>query len=206
MIAMISMLRDSGINVIARPSFIDEDTGINYIEEFLIAKESEAKQREDEENPDPEEPKSLFAGLFSEDSAELRTSKKKKYKQHLGKNTPRNILIIDDNSHLTRNPSVFKLMQKNRHYSCKVFILCHFITCLTPGAINQLDYAIIFPGQSADRIKELHDKLGICDKRDTRSVPYLQKMYDEATAKKYNFLKIDVQSNKFWHNFDKQLY
>jgi hypothetical protein len=204
-IEMIKMLRNNDINVIARPSFIDDETGINYIHEFLDIKTEEAKQRDAEDAPiDPEEPKSLFAGLFTENIDPI-TKKKKKYKQHLTRHTPKNIIIIDDNSHITRDPSIFKLMQKNRHFSCKVFVLCHFLTCLSPNAINQLDYAIIFPGQADYRIKELHDKLGLSDKRDTKSVPYLQKMYDEATAKKYNFLKIDTQTNKYWHNFDKQL-
>jgi len=201
MIEMIKMLKNHDVNVIARPSFIDEETGINLISEFIDIKTEEAKEREAEENP--EEERSKFSAVFAQPAIEKK--KKKKYKQHLSKHTPRNIIIIDDNSHITRDPAIFKLMQKDRHFSCKVFVLCHFLTCLAPNAINQLDYAIVFGGMPEHRIKELSLKLGATDKRDTKKEPYLQKLYDEATAKKYNFLKIDTQTNKRWKNYDELL-
>jgi hypothetical protein len=209
MIEMIKMLRNHGVNVIARPSFIDEETGVNYINLFLDQKTEEAQERDAEDNNIntqlDDEPKSVFSGLFSEDNGDLKPKKKKKFKQHLKRHTPKNIIIVDDNSHITRDPSIFKLMQKNRHFSCKVFVLCHFLTCLSPNSINQLDYTLVFGGMADHRIKELNDKLGLTDKRDTKSVPYLQKLYDEATLHRYSFLKIDTQTNKYWKNFDKQI-
>lgn len=192
--------------VIAKPHFIDEDTGLNYIEAFLDKQKNDAMERDNPTVFNYRAPiVNKYESLFSTTVEDVPYVPPKKWKQHLPKNTPKHIIVIDDLSHATRDPSLFNLMTKNRHYSIRLIILSHFITSLAPNAINQLDNVLVFGCQPPHRIQELNEKLGIVNPKDTKREPYLQKLYDEATKKKYNFLKIDKDKMRYYLNFQKEL-
>lgn len=204
MMNLIDKLKKKGCSVLAKSNFIDEDSGMDYIHEFIMTEDQAAKDREEPEDEislvEPDPIRSLF---HVAEPAKKKKKKVKAFQNLLKKNTPRNILVIDDLSHMLRHPSIYNLLTKCRHFSCKVFISSHAITSMQPNAINQLDYCLIWKGQSPERIKELNNKLGINDERDTKKRPYLQDLYEQALdGSPYNFLYIDNKEIKFRKNFN----
>ena len=137
----------------------------------------------------------LMFGSPPEEKKELILPKKKTKTKYL---TPEYIFIFDDISNQLRDKSVETLLKKNRHFKCKTIISSQYIMDMRPGAINQLDYLILFKNIPRNKLEQTHEKLAL-----DHIIPFddFEKLYHSATEKKYNFLVIDKKHDAFRHNF-----
>lgn len=121
---------------------------------------------------------------------------KKKY------SAPKNLFLFDDLAEDMRSPIVYKLLSKQRHFKAKTIISTQSVKDLHPKAIKQLFYCIVFGGQTDKVLEDLYNALAM------RAVTLEQFMryYKTATAKKYDFLYIDIRRVVFKHNFTDVLY
>lgn len=107
------------------------------------------------------------------------------------------VLVFDDLGKQMYSDVISDFMIQNRHHECKVFVLVQHIKFLNKAARAQLDYVLLFPGFSADKLISLHEDLDLPGDFDE-----FYRMYKQATSKKYNFLFIDTAQAKYKHNFD----
>jgi len=191
----VAMLENKGCNVQTYENFIEGK--VNILEQFV-----DILQKKDEPEPEPDLPKKMPLCLFT--GKELDPPKKKKVPKPEKLLTPEYVIVIDDLSNLCRDNSIYRLLNRNRHYKCKIFLSLHSVSDLTPSALNMIDVFLCFPNISDDRIEELGEKTGIHFKSDTKKRRILQELYDEATKEKYNFLYIDKGRMEFRHNFNKR--
>lgn len=144
---------------------------------------------EDEEEP----PKKLII-LNETDKKPKRKSKKKKP-------IPNYTIVMDDLSAETRDKRIPVLLKKNRHYKCRICILSQYIQDLDPQSLKQLDYWILLPGHSEDKMRLVYKHADI-------SNPQFEEFYDiykEVTAEPYNFLYISSSNDELRHNFNKKI-
>jgi hypothetical protein len=210
--AIQDMLNSKGIPFETFEHFIDPEDNSDLIERFI----KNAKTRDEEEGRESpinrkyvpiEEAKILFGDeLPREEIAkreaervkkEAKEKAKRAKKKSRGKLAPAYILVFDDLGIDLRKKSISQLLIKNRHYLCKTIILSQWLTYLTPSAIRQLDYAILFGEFPEDKLKDLHQKLDL-----SNTIEKFKKIYNNATEKKYNFLVIDIAEQEYRTNFE----
>ena len=203
---MVGMLKKKGCNVQTRTHFID-DNGVDNIKLFLDVL---SKGSENDEDAVAEEIPKFFIdrGQFDhiikkpEEEEEEAKKKKKKKKKTNTKISPETILIFDDMSTCMRNKTISQLLTKNRHYKLKVFIACHSVVNLDRQGLRMIDYFMVFPNISEEKIEELADKVGISFKGDTKKNKLLWNVYSDATKEPYNFLYIDRVRCQYRKNFN----
>lgn len=83
----------------------------------------------------------------------------------------------------------------------KVIISSQYLNDLKPESLRQLDYLLIFKGQSDDKLEKI-----IKDTDIDIELPVLKKIYDDATKEDYGFLYIDIRSDAFRKKFDRQYF
>ena len=127
-----------------------------------------------------------------EDDKPMKQSKKLLY--------PENIFVFDDLSTELRKPTIAKLLKSNRHYNAKVILIGHALTDMLPESRKQIDYLLLFPGQSDDKLEEIYSNLSV-------SIPFeeFKELYDFATSERFNFLYIDTVNDTFRHNFNTEI-
>lgn len=111
---------------------------------------------------------------------------------------PEYLLIFDDLSHELKLPSLVALLKKNRHYRLKVALSSQYINDLKPESIKQMDFILLFKGQSDDKLAKI-----IKDADIAIDLPTLKIIYDDATKEDFGFLYIDVRNDAFRKNFDR---
>ncbi len=111
---------------------------------------------------------------------------------------PEFILVFDDISHELKLPSLVSLLKRNRHYKLKVIISSQYLNDLKPESTRQLDYCLLFKGQSDDKLAKV---IKDCDL--AIDLPTLKTIYDDATREDYGFLYIDVRHDAFRKCFDR---
>ena len=113
---------------------------------------------------------------------------------------PEIIFIFDDLSKELRYPSVATLLKSNRHYKCKVIMSSQYLLDLKPESIRQLDYLLVFSGQTMDKLEKIHAESDL-------SLPFedFVHYYHYATEKRYNFLYVDTTNEKYRRNFNEEL-
>ena len=91
-------------------------------------------------------------------------------------------------------------MKANRHYKSKVLVSSQWPNDLTPSALRQLDYCILFGGHDDAKLEKLHKDMDL-------SIPLGQfiRMFREVTKDKYNFLYCDVTNDEFRKNFNRAI-
>jgi hypothetical protein len=124
--------------------------------------------------------------------------KKKEYKPK--KISPEVTFIFDDASDLLRNPAVATLLKKNRHLKANVIISSQFIHDLKPESIKQLDYFITFKSFSEEKMALIHKGLDL-----SLDFDKLWNLYQHCVSKPYSFLYINVRTEQYRCNFNKQL-
>ena len=109
---------------------------------------------------------------------------------------PEYIIILDDLSDELKSQSVTALLKKNRHFKCKIIISTQWLNDIPPQSIKQLDVILLFKDHSIEKIEELHSRSAL-------SVPLekFKEMYQDATAKPYSFLFIDLSNNEYRRTF-----
>ena len=216
-IKMKKMLEKKGCNVMFKEHFIED--GVNLVSELYNAIKDGEEDEDDIQDIEIEDIKPpLF--IFGNDrrfiqeqnpdgSVELtpkpQTKQKAKEKKKKKKDkllTPEHIFVFDDLSQEMRNPSISRMLVKNRHIKCKVFLSCHSVNNLDRMALESIDAYHVFGNIPDEKIKELQDKINLTFKSDTKKQSKLQQLYDDATSKPYNFLYIDRANCTFRKNFN----
>ena len=175
---------NKGIGYIGYTSM--EEDGVNVLDILIQKLQDEAKDNMDIE----EEHKSM--NLFdSDDEDEEPKKRKSKYL------APEYILVFDDISNELRNRTLEKLMKMNRHYKMKVIISSQYCNDLLPSEIKQLDYCLVFRGETDAKLEKLHKDLDL-----SINFELFKKVYKYATQKMYSFLYIDVRQEKYRKNFN----
>jgi hypothetical protein len=111
---------------------------------------------------------------------------------------PEYILVFDDLSHELKLPSLVSLLKKNRHYKLKVILSSQYLNDLKPESIKQMDYVILFKGQTEEKLEKIRKD---CDLALDAST--LEKIYDNAVSEPFGFLYIDVRNDQYRSKFDK---
>ena len=204
--AMKKMLEKKKCNVLMKEHFIEN--GVDLLDEIYKGIVNQNDEKEDEEGELV--PPRLYFGDDPNFRMDKRTNllkqvkhnKKKKGKGKEGKITPKYCFVFDDLSSHMRHPSISRLIIKNRHIFSKCWFNCHSINNLDKMALSSIDVFHVFPNISNEKIEELAEKVNITFKNDTKKECMLQKIYDFATAEKYNHLYIDRGDCTFRRNFN----
>ena len=176
---------------------------MNQLDELVNYLESISDDPEDENN-DPNQT-GLYDGFTAEEILGYRSEgEDEENEKKPRKYTPEYFIIMDDLSNEIRHPSVGHLLKRNRHFRSKVIISSQYLHDLPPGSIQQLDYILLWPGiphkttGPENKLKKIHNSLDL-----SISYPLFEKLYDNATEEKYNFLYVDIRNEKYRHNFNK---
>lgn len=109
------------------------------------------------------------------------------------------MFILDDLGEGTRCSSVAELITTNRHYKAKCIISSQYPNFILPNVIKNLDYLLIFGKNKIDKMKYLHTQVDMSIDFDK-----FVKLYEDATAQKYNFLWMETATEEFRKNFSLQ--
>ncbi len=166
------------------------DTLIKKLQED--AKEEEASDT-DEEEEIPTKKDSLILFESSEDSEDEVKPRKNKY------SAPEYMIIFDDISNELKSKVLTRFLKMNRHWKSKVIVSTQYPNDLLPESIKQMDYCLIFKGEHDDKLLKIHKDLDL-------AIPFdvFTKIYHHATADKYHFLYLDVRSEKYRKDFNRE--
>lgn len=142
--------------------------------------------KEDDKDSEPN-PKQRSLLLCDSDSEEDEKPKKKsKYR------SPEYIIILDDLSTELKSKSLVSLLKKNRHFKSLVVVSSQYMNDLLPESRKQLDYFLIFKGQSLEKLKVIYTDADL-------SIPFEEfvAMYEDATKEPYSFLYIDSRDDSY---------
>jgi len=195
------ILEKKGISMLSYTHFIDDD-GHNILDDFL--RDLEQEQIEEDIRQEEIETKNLITGdgtfLKFEGEQDLRTKKRIKKSYIPKKSVPKYILVFDDLSSDLRHSSIIKNLKSNRHRNIMNIISSQYFLDLNTGAMNNLDYLIIFKGQDEDKLEKIHKRLDLGITLGT-----LKKYYEYAVKEPYNFLYIDIRNDEYRKNFNEKL-
>lgn len=175
-------------NPIQTYTSIDEKPLLEALDECYF-EPSESEESDDETYVD--------VAFDCHDTDDPQEVKKKKYKYKPKYVAQDVIFVFDDQGMALRSKEISDFLKKNRHFKAKIIISSQYLNDLQPQALKQLDYILIFPGQSEDKLKLVYKHLDF-------SVSYekFASMYKMATQKKYNFLYCNSQKEEFRKNFN----
>lgn len=166
--------------------FIDEN-GVNILKNIIDNLKNEEPEDEELDERKHKQPFDMYGNINEEHEKE----KKEKYL------VPEYIFIFDDLSTGLQNPMISKLVKMNRHFKAMVLLSSQYLKDLQPQALRQMDFYLVFSGQSEDKLRLIHQHADL-------SVEYedFEKIYHHATSEKYNFLFIDTAENELRKNFN----
>ena len=154
----------------------------------------------DEDSAEDEE-EAMFGGGRVEPTIQEKRLFDKRNKTSLVKRdkyqAPEYIIVMDDLSHELKLPSVVSLLKKNRHYKLKIIVSSQYLNDLKPESIRQLDYVLLFKGQTEDKIEKIRKECDLSIDQET-----LIKVYNDATKADYGFLYVDVRNDAYRKCFD----
>ena len=187
---IVKHFEDKGNTVITFTSLKDGKTdNLNELVEMLRDPEEEEEEKEKSEDEYP------FI-ICGESKKEDKPRKKRKEKLL----APELIFVLDDLSTQLQSPSVDTLLKSNRHYKCKVILSSQYLHDLKIASIMQLDYLLVFGGQTVDKLQLVHQRTDL-------SLPFQHflEFYYYATAVKHHFLFIDTVKEEFRKDFNQKL-
>lgn len=152
----------------------------------------------DEPPPKKEEPQQQGQGvkvLF-----EPKESEKRKYEYKPKKLAPEHIFVFDDISQELKNTALTALTKKSRHLKSAVYISSQYVNDCAPQVLKQLSYFICFRSMTRDKLEHIHKMLDLAI-----DLPKFYEIYDYATKDPYSFLYVDMKSQCFRKNFNKEL-
>ena len=126
---------------------------------------------------------------------------KKEYKPK--KISPKHIFVFDDISGELKNTALVSLLKKSRHFLSAVYISSQYIHDLQPQSIKQLDYFLCFRSFSRDKLEHIYKLLDL-----SIGLEKFVDIYDYCFRdpnERFSFLYIDVRSQTFRKNFNKNL-
>lgn len=217
-IQIVKKWRKKGAEVLTYTSFKDPEEG-NIIENFVEEQQEQAAEIEEDKKAEEEENKQVGKGKFSapmiykmangktneqmfyenQKKAIAKEEKKAASPPKVGKGkkkvTPEFCFVFDDQTDLTRDKSLSRLLKKNRHFKLMTIISSQDVIDLKPDAIKQMDYVILFPRINIDKLIRIHDNVSL-----TISFNKFNEFYHDATKDPYNFLYVS-RDDEFRHNF-----
>lgn len=195
--AMVKHFKNRG-NPMAIYTFLKSD-GVNVIDYELDKLNRQDEQHEGEVKQDDKEPieKPQFLYFGKEKKKEEGGEKKERPSKYI---TPEVVFVLDDLGSGLRDKSVSDLLKKNRHYKSKVIMSSQYLNDLRPEAIKQLDYLLIFPAQSQDKMELVYKHLDLSFDFD-----YFLQKYHEATKERFNFLYVSSVDDELRKNFNFRL-
>jgi len=107
------------------------------------------------------------------------------------------IHIFDDLGEAMRSKKIDQYLKTNRHHHVKNIISVQSATDLTPSGWRQIDYCILMGGLPLDKLERIHRQMTVAC-----TFPELLSVYNRACVDKYDFLCIDVTSNRFIKNLN----
>jgi len=182
------LLKRKGCEVSYHADFI-EDNGVNMLNALVASFIDIAKEEEEagdvEDEPDKYEYIDDRLIKVKTDKQKERAPRKPKYK------APENVIIVDDMSQSLKSPYVQALLKRNRHYKIRTIILTQDLKDASPSALMNLDYILLYPNISEERLLHIYHALGL-------SIPIAQFMnyYTISTAEPYCFLYINRKNEK----------
>lgn len=131
---------------------------------------------------------------------EKAKEKKKRAYIQPEKIAPENIFIFDDMSKTLRKEAVSTFLKKNRHFKSKMIISSQYPNDLDIPGRKQLNYWLLFKGQSEEKLKEVYHDMDL-------NVPYehFKQLYEYAVNTPFSFLYVDVNEVKFRKGFSTEL-
>ena len=123
---------------------------------------------------------------------------KKEYKPK--KTSPKNLFIFDDISSQLKSPSVARLLKQHRHSGSSVIISSQYLHDIRPESTLQIDLFFAFRSFSQEKLEYIHKVLDL-------SIEFEKfwEIYKYATEQMFNFLYMNVRTEEFRQNFNKQL-
>lgn len=122
-------------------------------------------------------------------------------KDRSGLQSPAAIIVLDDMGTALRSPVVTQLLKTNRHHHLKILIGTQHIHDLTPAAIMQLDYCILFAGHPEDKLTRIHQLLDLAV-----PLPRFLQLYAHATSEAFRPLIVDVRRESYRAGFNKKYF
>lgn len=119
---------------------------------------------------------------------------KKEKKQPL---VPKYLFIFDDMAGELRNPYIETYLKKHRHLLAATIISTQYLKDLTPSSLNQIDYALMWPGIEDQIVENAFIRFDM-----PQSKKQLNDMYKLATAEPYNFFYINIRNVEYRKNFN----
>lgn len=197
--------RNKGAEVLTYTSFKDPEEG-NIIENFISEQQQEAEELKEQEEEKEQKGGAKFREpviirrLDGKTNEQAFNEKTKVTKPKIGKGkkivTPEFVFVFDDQTDLTRDKELSRLLKKNRHFKLMTIISSQDVIDLKPDAQKQQDYVLLFPKINVEKLDKVHQNMGL-------SLPFdkFNEIYHEATSKPYNFLYIS-RNDEFRHNFN----
>jgi hypothetical protein len=172
------------------------ENGINHLEEIInnLSIEDDFSSSSSDDDMIIEKKRYINCGSDEEEDEE----EIKKYKPKMI--CAEQIFIFDDLSDQLRNKYLSVVLKKNRHFKSKTIISSQYLHDVKPEVLMNLDVCIIFGGMPEEKLKIIYKNLdiGLIDFETFKNI------YEEATNKKYDFLKINIRDETFFKNFNKQ--
>jgi len=184
---ILQWLDSKGIEYLTFTSIKEGKT--NHLDDILKTLQVESN----DEEPQEETEEDLLMRKMKGESKSDKPRKPRKPK----KMAAEYFFIFDDLGVSLRSPSINNLLKTHRHYKSKVIISSQYLNDLLPEARLQLDYVLVFGGNSEDKLKALHKDIDL-------SIPFetFMVLYTDATSEKYNFLYLDARNETFRKNFN----
>ena len=169
------------------------EDGVNILDKLidgLLVAEPEVKRK----NKNKVEPPPVYNLFEDENKEEEKVERKTK------KKAPKYIIVIDDMSNATRDPSIARLLKVHRHLKASVYISSQNCNDIVPASWRQLDYLLIFGGFSTNipKLEDIHKNMDLPIDFDK-----FVSIYRDATSEPYNFLWCD-KNGTFRKNFNKE--
>lgn len=185
---IIKHFKKIGINIHVCTS-IDNEEGENQVENLLNNLAGDEEDIDEDKSQVEDFKSKVIAINTDKESEEEEVIEKKK--------APEYILVFDDMAGELTGKTMSRLLKNSRHYKMKVIISTQYYNDLSKDCRQQLDYILLFPKISEDKLEKIHEDLDL-------HLPFdlFEELYENATNKKYNFLYIDTRSEEFRRNFN----
>ena len=169
------------------------EDGVNILDKLidgLLVADPEVKRK----SKNKVEPPPVFNLFEDENKEEEKVERKTK------KKAPKYIIVIDDMSNATRDPSIARLLKVHRHLKASVYISSQNCNDIVPASWRQLDYLLIFGGFSTNlpKLEDIHKNMDLPIDFDK-----FVSIYRDATSEPYHFLWCD-KNGTFRKNFNKE--
>lgn len=187
--SIMKMCKSKHIPFIGHTSLFED--GIDQLDLLVSFLQNQAREENEEEELEERVTK-LEQILLCDDSDDDEESKPRKSKYRC----PEYIIVLDDLSKELKSKALVTLLKSNRHMKIKTIISSQWLNDCLPESRKQIDYTLVFKGQSKKKLEEIYRD---CDIGVEPEI--FQEIYHQATEKPYSFLYIDSRNNTFRQNF-----